>query len=146
VIRARGQIRIERPSEQVFDFLADLSNEPQFNSDASDIIKVTEGEIGLGTRYTESVKPLGFFEVLIHEYDRPRLLGFDARNARADIRVVFAFTEVDGATDMTAELEMSPKGAFRLTTPLLGPMMRRTMQKQRGPNIKRAVESHPPAV
>jgi hypothetical protein len=145
MIRARGQIRIERPAEQVFDFLADLSNEPQFNPDASDIVNVTEDEIGLGTVYTETVKPLGFFEVRIHEYDRPRLLGFDARNSRADIRVVFRFTPVDGATDMTAELDMEPKGAFRLMTPLLGPMVRRTLQKQRGPRIKRAVESQGPA-
>jgi hypothetical protein len=42
---------------------------------------------------------------------------------------------------MTAELEMEPKGAFRLLTPLLGPVMRRTMQKQQGPRIKQAIEA-----
>jgi hypothetical protein len=42
---------------------------------------------------------------------------------------------------MTAEMEMEPKGAFRLLTPLLGPMMQRTMQRQRGPAIKRAIEA-----
>jgi hypothetical protein len=142
VIRARGEVRIERSREQVFDFLADLRNEPQFNSDARDIVKVTAGEIGLNTVYTETVRPLGFFEVRIHEYDRPRLLGFDAKNARADIRVIFRLTSADGATDMTAEIEMAPRGAFRVMTPLLGPMLRRMMSKQRGPKIKHAVESH----
>ena len=42
---------------------------------------------------------------------------------------------------MTAELEMEPKDAVRLMTPLLGPMVRRTMPKQRAPMIKHAVES-----
>jgi len=90
VIRARGQIRIDRPPEAVFDFLADLSNEPKFNPDARDIVKVTDGEIGLGSVYTETV--------------------------------------------------MEPQGAFRLATPLLIPLMRWTMQKQRAPKIKQAVE------
>jgi hypothetical protein len=140
VIRAHGQIHIDRPPEQVFDFLADLQNEPQFNKDASDIVKVTDGEVGLGTQYTETVKPLGYFEVRIHEFDRPGLLGFDAKNKRADIRVVFRFTAAGGGTDMATDMEMQPKGVFKLMTPLLRPMMQRTMQNQRGPSIKRAVE------
>jgi uncharacterized protein YndB with AHSA1/START domain len=143
VIRARGQIRIERPPEAVFDFLADLTNEPLFNPDARDIVKVSEGDVRLGTVYTETVKPLGFFEVRVHQFERPRLLGYDAKNTHADIRVLFRFEHADGGTKLTAEMEMEPKGTFRLLTPLLGPMMRRTMQKQRAPRIKQAVEASP---
>jgi hypothetical protein len=39
MIQARGQVRIERSPEQVFDSIADLSNEPQWNPDASQIVK-----------------------------------------------------------------------------------------------------------
>jgi hypothetical protein len=92
VIRATGSIHIDRPPEHCFDFVADLSNEPKFNPDASNVAKVTDGPIGLGTVYTETVKPLGDFKVTIDRYDRPSLLGFDARNARADIPVRFHFT------------------------------------------------------
>jgi hypothetical protein len=145
VIRAAGEVSIDRPPEQAFDFVADLQNEPAFNPDASDIRKVTEGPVGLGTIYTERVKPLGPFEVRIDEYDRPRLLGFDARNPRAEIRVRFRFDERDGGTLLRAEIEMAPKGALRLLEPVLRPMMRRMYERKRGPMIKRAIEAHPPA-
>lgn len=141
MIRATGQIRIDRPPEVVFDFLADLSNELTFNPAARGIVKVTEGEIGLDTRYTETVKPLGFFEVRICEYVRPRLLGFEATNRRVDITVRFRFASVNGATEMSVELAMTPKGMLRTMTPLLAPMARYVTTKQRGPRIKQAVES-----
>ena len=143
MIRATGEISIDRPPEQAFDFVADLRNEPAFNPDASDVRKVTEGPIGLGTVYTERVRPLGPFEVRIDEYDRPRLLGFDARNPRADIRVRFHFEERDGGTRLRAEIEMAPNGALRLAEPVLRPMMRRTYERKRGPMIKRALEAQP---
>ena len=141
MIRANGQIHISRPPDQVFDFLADLTNEPKFNPDATDIVKITDGPVGLGTVYTENVKPLGYFEVHVHEFDRPRLLGYDAKNKRADVKVLFHFEPVAEGTAMRADLEMQPKGAFKLMTPLLRPMMKSVMKKQRAPKIKAAVES-----
>ena len=47
----------------------------------------------------------------------PRVLGFDARNARADIRVVFRFTPVDGATQTLAEMEIGAKGSVPFDDP-----------------------------
>jgi carbon monoxide dehydrogenase subunit G len=140
MITAQGEIQIERPPEEAFDFIADLRNEPQFNPDASDIVKVTGGPVGLGTVYTENVKPLGAFEVTIDRYERPSLLGFDAKNARADIRVRFHFTPEGDGTRLRAEIEMQPKGALRLAEPLLRPMMRRMYERKRAPMIKQALE------
>ncbi len=141
MIRATGEIAIERPPEQCFDFIADLENEPKFNPDASNVRRVTDGQIGLGTTYTETVKPLGFFEVRIDEYDRPTLLGFDARNPRADIHVRFRFESRGAATLLRGEIEMQPKGALRLLEPALRPVLKRVYERKRGPMIKRAIEA-----
>jgi carbon monoxide dehydrogenase subunit G len=142
VIRAGGSIRVDRPVEEVFDFVADLDNEPRFNPDASNIRKTSDGPIGLGTTYEEDVKPLGHFLVRIHEYDRPRLLGFDARNPRADITVRFRFTPSgDAATDVAVEMEMRTKGALRALEPVLRPLVERMYERKRAPMLKRALET-----
>jgi Polyketide cyclase / dehydrase and lipid transport len=140
VIRATGTILVDRPADEAFDFVADLSNEPTFNPDATDIRKTTPGPIGLGTTYEEDVKPLGHFVVRIDEYERPSLLGFDARNRRADILVRFRFTPERGKTRLDAEIEFQPKGALRLLAPLLRRRMKRMYEHERGPSLKRALE------
>jgi Polyketide cyclase / dehydrase and lipid transport len=140
VIRAEGHVRIARPAEDVFDFLADLHNEPKYNPDASNIVKTTEGPIGLGTIYTETVKPLGRFEVEIDRYERPTLLGFDARNSKAHIPVRFRLTSVGDETDVLTEVELHLRGPIRLLEPVMRPVVQRTYERKRGPMLKRAIE------
>ncbi len=139
MIRAEGRVRIARPAEEVFDFLADLHNEPTF-TDASNIVKTTEGPIGLGTIYTETVKALGRFEVEIDRYERPTLLGFDARNSKAHIPVRYRLTAVGGETDVLTEVELHFRGPIRLLEPVMRPIVQRTYERKRGPMLKRAIE------
>lgn len=75
--RVRGSIDIARPVEEVFDFVADQRNEVRYNPAMTDSIKITDGPIGVGTRFHATIlrrgKPL---EVIIEctGFDRPRLL------------------------------------------------------------------------
>ena len=43
-----GEILINRPVEQVFDFVADQRNEPSYNPRMLQSEKITEGAIGVG--------------------------------------------------------------------------------------------------
>ena len=45
MIHASWQARIDRPVEEVFDYVADLANEPQWNPDASNVVRTTDGAI-----------------------------------------------------------------------------------------------------
>ena len=142
MITARWQQRIERPREQVFDFVADLHNEPQFNPDASNIRKETPGPIGLGTVFSEDYRRVGRYETTIDRYERPSELGFDARNPRVDARVRFSFAAAgDGATDVSCTVELHMKGAMRVVEQLTAPMIRRQIEQTRGPLLRRALES-----
>lgn len=49
--RVSGEIRIERPVEEVFDFVADPRNEPIYNPRMLQSEKITDGPIGVGTRF-----------------------------------------------------------------------------------------------
>ena len=48
--RIAGDIVIERPVEEVFDFVADERNEPRFNPRILRAEKISPGPIGFGTR------------------------------------------------------------------------------------------------
>jgi hypothetical protein len=144
MIRASGSVVVERPAEECFDFVADLRNEPSFNPDASNIRQTSPGPIGLGTKWEEDVRPLGHFVVTVDRYDRPRELGFDARNPRADIGVLFRFAPDGQRTSITAEIEMRPRGPLKLLTPILRPMMQRMYERRRAPMLKRALEGSGP--
>src|SRR6266852_2154078 len=50
---------IDRPIEQVFDFLADGENDKKFSARVLEIEKKTEGPIRAGTVYASTVKDAG---------------------------------------------------------------------------------------
>jgi hypothetical protein len=141
MVEARWQIRIARPAEDVFDFLADLRNEPRFNPDVSNIEQVTPGPIGLGTTYTEDFRRIGSYRTTIDRFERPKALGFDAQNAKVDARVRFTLTPAgDGATDVGCAVELRMKGGMRLMEPLLAGRIQREIEGRRGPLLKQALE------
>ena len=47
--RIEGEIVIDRPVEVVFDYVADQSNEPQYNPRMVRAEKITPGPVGKGT-------------------------------------------------------------------------------------------------
>ena len=50
---------IDRPVEEVFDFLADGTNDPKFSPRVLEIAKATDGPVGAGTVYKSTVKDAG---------------------------------------------------------------------------------------
>ena len=57
-----GEIVIARPIEAVCDFVADERNEPRYNLTMLKVEKLTEGPIGVGTRYRATMmrgRPMG---------------------------------------------------------------------------------------
>ena len=55
----RGSVVIDRPVEEVFDFLADGTNDPKFSPRVQEIAKTTDGPVGVGTVYASTVKDAG---------------------------------------------------------------------------------------
>jgi uncharacterized protein YndB with AHSA1/START domain len=65
---------IDRPIEEVFDFLADGTNDPKFSPRVLEIRKTTDGPPGVGTVYASTVKDAGLKtkrEFRLTEFERP---------------------------------------------------------------------------
>ena len=76
--RISGEILIERPVEQVFDYVADQRNEPIYNPRMLHSEKITDGPVGVGTRFRATAQSgRREIEMLIEvtEYQRPSRFG-----------------------------------------------------------------------
>jgi carbon monoxide dehydrogenase subunit G len=72
--RFGATVTVERPIEQVFDFLADGENDPKFSPRVVEIAKKTDGAPGKGTIYASTVKDAGMKtqrEFELTEFERP---------------------------------------------------------------------------
>lgn len=84
VAHVDGEIIIQRPVEEVFDFVADERNEPRCNRRIVRAEKVSPGRIGLGTRFQaelETVRRTMPMTIEYTGYDRPRSLASVTRSA-----------------------------------------------------------------
>src|SRR2546429_452601 len=76
-VRVTATTRIDRPPEDVFDMVADLRNDAQWNSRVSSAELRSPEPIGLGSRFA-IVNGGTEYDVTITSYDRPSRLGFEA--------------------------------------------------------------------
>jgi hypothetical protein len=73
--RVDGDIVIDRPLEAVFDYVADQSNEPQYNPQMVRAEKITAGPVGVGTRFRSAVgsrRHTADMLIEVTSYDRRR--------------------------------------------------------------------------
>ena len=72
--RFEATIDIDRPIEDVFDFLADGENDRKFSARIVEIAKTTEGPPGVGTVYASTAKDAGIkmkHEFELTQFERP---------------------------------------------------------------------------
>lgn len=145
--KIEGEITIGRPVEVVFDYVADQTNEPQYNPNMVRAEKATAGPIGKGTRFRSAVGSAGRTAEMVIEYtryDRPRLLASTTTMKQADIDYTLTFEPVGVGTRIRWSGQVRPKRTFRLLGPLVTWMGVR--QEQRiWASLKSHLESAPVA-
>jgi ligand-binding SRPBCC domain-containing protein len=115
---------INRPPQEVFDYVANRENLPKWSSPILEVQKHTRGPLTeVGARYTTVAKALGRrfqtpFEVTVH--DPPRRHTDTSRGGPFPQEYTHIFQEVEGGrTRLTEVTEGEPGGFFRLVGPLL---------------------------
>jgi hypothetical protein len=117
-----GEILIDQPVDVVFDYVADQSNEPQYNPHMVRAEKITPGPVGKGTRFRSAVASMGRTAEMLIEYtgyDRPTLLASTITMAQADFSYLLMFEPAAPGTRMRWAGQVRPKGAFRLLGPVI---------------------------
>lgn len=121
VIRFETSVRIERPVEEVFDYVSDPAAFPRWNS-AVQAVRVTSAESGrVGSTYSmERELPSGRvaneLEIVAHE--RPRAFAIRTTSGPTPFVYRYRFSPDDGATIVQLDAEVDLAGAAALVAPL----------------------------
>ncbi len=128
-MRLAQSVTVEAPVEVVFEGWADLERSPEHQRPTIERTRLTGEPVGAGTRYRAVDRWPGrkvTFEMEITTFERPHLIearweepmegGWSAR-----------FEDLNGATRMSFETMISPKGLMGLLSPLMKPWASRQL-------------------
>jgi carbon monoxide dehydrogenase subunit G len=110
--------------EQAFDYLVDLRNELEWNPRVQSMEKITDGPIGVGTKYRAKWKSSPHIEVECVEHERPRRWAYH-NGGPIEVRFAVRLEPVDEGTRLHAEFDARPHGWFRLVFPIFLLMIKR---------------------
>ena len=124
----QGDIVINRPIDEVFDFVADERNEPKYNLQMTLAEMVTQGPIGVGSKFHCVMTGAGTTDVAVEftEFVRPRRLGSTSHISNMDINGTLLFEPQGQSTKLKWLWNIGPRGFLKL----LGPMVRRMGERQ----------------
>jgi uncharacterized membrane protein len=145
-LTASDSVVIERPPEEVFAYVSDLQNIPEWGALSGEMRKETEGPPEVGACYTADLTFLGRRLVIPYEvsaYEPPRLFVFRSLGGPLHDEYTYTFEEEPGGgTRFSMAIEMQPDGFFyRVTGPLPEKMTQRYYFRMELKTLKGLLES-----
>jgi len=123
LVTAQVRIFIRREPNVVFDFFADLRNEPRYNQQVSGIRKTSPGPIDRDTTFAGQHLGIGPVTWRLSEYERPNHVVVEGRVGEGVYRWRSDFEAAAGGTWMTGRMEWQPPARWRFLRPLLAPIL-----------------------
>jgi hypothetical protein len=128
-VQANAASDIDRRPDEVFDLMADVRNETEWNSQVTRAELTSGLPIALDSHFL-TVNRGQEYTATITEYDKPHHLVFDVAGTPMHITATFDFRASGEGTHLDAEFDMQPQGVMKLMLPLMAPMVRRDFPKQ----------------
>jgi uncharacterized protein YndB with AHSA1/START domain len=128
----------------VFAFVAEMENESQWHTDILKAERLTDGEVGQGTRYKLQFRPQpmspseGTVEIVEFEPGRRIVSRSDMGNMKP--RLTHIFEEASGGTQVTRHIQIETSGLMTLMSPIMKMMVRRR-NGEFIENLKRTLET-----
>lgn len=122
-------ITINRPVEDVFAYVTDVTNDPEWHTDALEARKTTEGPIGLGTRWHVRFKPsMGISEgdMDVTAFEPNRMEVMHGQLGPMEPTLTYLFEPANGGTRLTRRVQIKVSGWMKVMTPLMGMMTRKS--------------------
>ena len=135
---------IERPVEEVFGFVVDLSNIPSMDPSVESVEKTSEGPIDAGTTFLmrQKTPPLGKIREASVRYtavETNRKIEFEAMVGPISPTASLTFEQANGATRVVFRGEPNPVGPFKVLSPLIARQGQRMWDKRLA-GLKRTLE------
>lgn len=122
-ITATVRVVVARPVDEVFDFFADLRNEPLYNGQVGAIVKTSPGPISAGTTFEGQHRGLGRVSWRLSGWARPSWLVIDGVVAGGRYRWVTDLQPHREGTELVGRMAWELPRWLRLLRPLLQRVM-----------------------
>jgi uncharacterized protein YndB with AHSA1/START domain len=119
-------ITIKRRPDEVFAFLAHFENVPRWNYAIAETRKITDGPVGVGSRYrqTRTLPSRSEETFAITEFEPVRILSVGGGLGPFEGEVRYLLEPVGNATVLTNTMTLEPSGPLRLVAPLAAPRVK----------------------
>jgi len=134
-MNVESMVIIERPVEEVFGFVVDLTNIPSMDPSVESVEKTSEGPIEAGTtfRMRQKTPPLGKVREASVRYtavEPNKKIEFEAMVEPISPTASLTFEQANGGTRVTFRGEPNPVGPFKVLSPLISRQGQRMWDKR----------------
>lgn len=136
-----NSVYIDRPPEVVFEYAADMRHELEWNPDVQSMQKLTDGPIGLGTRFAAKWKQSENLTVECTRYERPRALTL-SNGGSLEATVAVTLQPQGSGTLFTSRFTARPHGIMKAIFPIFKLQMGKFEKANMG-YLKQAIERLP---
>lgn len=112
-------VDIRRSPEDVFDYCSDPRREPEWNPMMKRIVKVTDGPIAVGCRFTPEFAKGPTMVLECIGYERPSAWAFTGDSHALKATSWGRVVPTSEGAHLVMRMELEPRGLLRLATPLL---------------------------
>lgn len=134
---------IDRPAEEVFAFVSDVRNDPQWHTDVLEAEYEAPGSPTTGATFRTRFKPfMGLSEGtgIVTVYEPPRRVVLTSQMGKFEPVLTLTVEPDGGGSRITRRLDMEPHGMLRIVAPFTGGMMRKR-NADFLTNLKRVLEA-----
>jgi len=124
-VRVERDISIAQPPEKVFDYVADVRNDPTWHTDMLEV-RSSSDVVGMGTVFDVKVKPsMGVSEgtMTVSRFEPGRMIEFQGRMGKMEPTVTNICEPDPRGTRIIRRVEIEPSGIMRVMTPLMKRMI-----------------------
>lgn len=128
MIDVEHSVVIRRPIEDVFAFVAEQRNAPQWQSGLLEVRRTTDGPLGVGTRHAAVREFMGRRMELTNEYveyEPNKKITFNGDSGQMYFEVSYRTESAADGTRISCQMQMQPRGLLRLAQPLIAAGLRR---------------------
>jgi uncharacterized protein YndB with AHSA1/START domain len=131
MIRAEQSAVIDRPIEDVFAFVGDQTNTPQWQAGLVEVRRTSDGPIGVGTTHTIVRSFMGRRMEADNEYvayEPNKRIAFRTTSGPVQLEASYLFESTGAGTRLTSRIEMDASGLMSLAEPLIAAGLKREMK------------------
>ena len=138
-------VTIDRPVGEVFEFVAESSNEPEWDIDVQEVVRPTHGPLTAGTTYEWVLKLFGTKRIAgeVTAFESNRLIELTTYEGAILPQITHTFKADGHRTIYTRRIRFETSGLLKLLEPLMK-RMPRNPNTRTAENLKLVLESGQP--